>query len=788
MFVIRISRRFLIIGAVLSAVAFSGTESALGQGLIVTSESHDVARPHPPIRPHHPHYPPPQIHRPIYSWSPFEIKSQSVDVEINNAVAETTVEQVFVNRSRRPAEGEYLFSIATNAAVHKLSMWMNGREVTGELLDADKARQIYESIVSRMKDPALLEFAGRGLIQAKVFPVPAGGECRIKLQYSEPIRGDGGPASYRFPLRGGACTYRPVERISLRAVIHTKRPLINVYCPTHSCSVDRRGSHEAVVGFEQFGVQLQNDFELFYDMGDDEFGLSLLTHRRWEDDGFFMARISPRLADVGNAVLPKNICFVLDTSGSMADDNKIGQARRALNFCIQTLGDEDRFNIVTFATEVRVFREMSWNEANETNKQAAREFIDGIKAVGGTDINAALQRALEMNPGRMSARQSNPIRESWTDNPYFVVFITDGLPTVGVTDAPKILANISDLNPKAEARIFALGVGFDVNTKLLDRLADDNGGARGYVTPNEDLELKLSAFYNKLANPVLTRLALAFQGISIHDVYPRNLPDLFKGSELVVMGRYSGSSERAHVELQGTRRGEPVKFHYPASFPSLAGGNEFVPRMWATQKIGYLLDELRLHGENREVKEEVIRLSKKYGVMTPYTSFLVQEDERIARRSGRRPVGGGFLPAPAARAMEARDDDMGKARRGFRADSGADAVDSSKEIKKLQRLAEAGATGDLQYEVDAYMQTGTGERTIQFVGSKTFYLDGTRWVDADCDDHRDPVGLVAFSKAYFEFAREHPGAGPYLAQGGHVVLKWDGKVYEIIPSESKESP
>ncbi|MCZ6816811.1 MAG: VIT and VWA domain-containing protein [Planctomycetota bacterium] len=782
-----IARRLLAAGVVFSAVAFVSAEPARGQGLIVTKHRHDFVSP-PRFHPRRPHHRPPSLHRPIYNWSPFSIKSQRVDVEINDAVAETTLEQVFVNRSRRPAEGKYLFSIATDAAVHNLTMWMNGREISGELLDADKARQIYESIVSKMRDPALLEFTGRGLIQANVFPIPAGGECRIKLQYSEPVRGDGGPASYRFPLRGGSSTYRPIEKISLRVAIRTKRPLTSVYCPTHVCSVDRRGPNEAVVGFEQSGVQLQDDFQLYFERGDDEFGLSLLTHRGWGDEGFFMARIAPRQAGVGGAVLPKNICFVLDTSGSMADNNKIAQARRALNFCIQNLGDEDRFNVVTFATEVRVFREMSWKKADNSNKQAAREFIDGLKAIGGTDINAALQRALEMNPGRMPVRRGNPVRERWTDNPYFVVFITDGEPTVGVTDVPQILKNVTGLNPDAAARIFVLGVGFKVNTKLLDSLANDNGGARGYVTPSEDLELKLSAFYTKLANPVLTRLALAFQGISIHDVYPRKLPDLFKGSELVVMGRYSGSSDGAIVELKGTRRGEPAMYRYPASFPSMARGSEFLPRLWATQKIGYLLDELRLHGENREVKTEVIRLSKKYGIMTPFTSFLVQEDERIARREGRRPVTGRFLPKPAARAIGARDQEIGRARNGFKSDSGSDAVASSRDVNRLKRMGQKGGTAKLKYEVQDFLQTSEGERAVQFVGKKTFYLDGVRWVDADYDDDREPIRLVAFSEAYFQFLREHPGAGQTLAQGGNVLFEWDGKIYEIVPPESKEAP
>ncbi|MBK8270851.1 MAG: VWA domain-containing protein [Planctomycetes bacterium] len=353
-----------------------------------------------------------------------------------------------------------------------------------------------------------------------------------------------------------------------------------------------------------------------------------------------MARISPRLAGLTDAVQPKNICFVLDTSGSMADSNKIGQAKKALQFCVTNLNKEDRFNVVTFSTEVRPFRE-TWSLADDASKNVARAFIDGLNAVGGTDINGALAKALQMRPEPVVVK-SGDTSERWRENPYLVVFITDGEPTVGETNPDAIVKNITTANSAKTCRIFSLGVGIQVNTKLLDRLSDDNGGARDYVTPTENLELKISSFYTKLANPVLSNISLAFEGVSAHDMYPKQLPDMFSGSELVVVGRYSGmkQSGRQQITLSGTSRGEKRTYHYACAFPTFDASHEFLPRFWAMRKIGFLLDELRQRGDNVELKNEVIRLAKLYGVLTPYTSYLVQEDETLAIRENRAPVGG----------------------------------------------------------------------------------------------------------------------------------------------------
>ncbi len=755
------TKRLLLLAA---AIAFV-PRPALGNGIIVSDTVDEQARRRAP--------------RPVICYTPLGIKSQRVDVTINDAVAETQIEQVFVNRGSTPIEGTYLFPVAASAGIHQFSMTMNGRESGAELLDAEQARKIYESIVAKMRDPALLQFAGQSLIQARVFPIAPHGECRIKLSYTETMASDGGLSRYQFPLAQPGCSFQPIEQFSLRAVVRSERPIQSVFSPTHECTVDRRSEKEYVVGLEKPLAGPDEDVQIVVQRGDDAFGLTLLTQREGGgEDGFFMARITPNPSAVSDGSMPKNICFVLDTSGSMADDNKIAQARKALKFCITNLNPEDRFNIITFATDTRAFRK-GWSAASESTKDDARQFIDRLNAVGGTDIDSALRKALELNP--LATGADKTAGEPWRKNPYFVVFVTDGEPTVGVVDPNAIVANASEKNSGKAARLFCLGVGFKVNTHLLDRLADDNGGAREYVTPSEDLELKLSSFYTKLAHPVLAGLKLAFSGVSVHDVYPKALPDLFRGGELVVVGRYGGTpTGSTTIELSGEARGERKTFSYPCSFATEDRRSSFLPRVWAMRKIGYLLDEIRLKGDQMELRNEVIRLAKLYGILTPYTSYLIQEDEQLASRRGISPAGPRRMSRELNDAWSGRQRDMQEAREAQQDQVGAASVGASKSNSRMRLADNKKAAEAAGFVRDEYRDKGGGQ-LVNFIDSRTFYLENGRWVDAAYDGKSQTTKLALYSTEYYDFVARNPGVGRYLAQGERVIVAWKGLFVESAP-------
>ncbi|MBI3947596.1 MAG: VWA domain-containing protein, partial [Armatimonadetes bacterium] len=616
-------------------VLFLVAAPALADGFIVPSPLPDVPRPpNLAVRYHH------------------------VDVTIRNGVATTHIDQVFHNDFGRELEGTYIFPLPEDAAVSDFTMWLDGKPLTGRMLAKDEARRIYESYVRKRIDPALLEYVGRGMFQARVFPIPARGDKRIELSYSQVVPFDAGLYAYRYPLNTERFSSRPLEEVSVRVAIESPAPLKAIYSPTHEVDVQRKGETRATASYEQKGVKPDKDFHLYFGVSEKDFGLNLLActpevteKAKGGADGFFLLMLAPKTGLEESRKLAKDITFVLDTSGSMAGE-KIEQARDALKFALGNLNPGDRFNLIPFSGDVEPFRP-ELVPATPAAIKAARAFVEEIQARGGTNINDALLAALRQQAPRPGA-------------PAMVVFLTDGLPTVGVTDVKQILANVEKARV-GETRLFVFGVGDDVNTHLLDRLSGGNGGVSEYVRPGEDLEVKVSSFYTKIATPVLANLELDYGGAEAYDVYPKRLPDLFAGSQVLVFGRYRHSG-RFDVTLKGSVGGNLRRFTYPADFVGEERGSGFIPRLWATRKVGTLLDEIRLHGQNKELVDEVTRLGLEYGIVTPYTSSLVEEDVRLdggATGGFRRSQTTGAAAMPVPKADSARRGGAGYPGGGF---------------------------------------------------------------------------------------------------------------------------
>ena len=749
----RIGVAFLAMsGALLACLAWP--ERVRADGMIIIDRP-IIMPPFPRPRPR-----PLRVH-----YMPLSIKYHRVTADITNTVAVTKIDQVFHNPNPRQLEGTYIFPLADDVAVQKFTMFMDGKQVSGQLLDKDKARKIYEDYVRKMKDPALLEYVGSRMFKARVFPIPAGGDVRITMDYTQAIPVKSGLAAYRYPLNTEKFSTKPLEEVSVVATVTSDVPLSSVFCPTHPVRIDRKGPHKVLASYEAKNVTPDKDFLLYYNLSKADFGLSLLTHRSDGEDGFFMARLAPKMPKTEEAI-PKDICFIIDVSGSMSGA-KMDQARKSLKFCLGNLNKGDRFNVIPFSTESQPYKP-NLVAASSENVREARKHVDELKAIGGTNINSALLDALRMATDDKA-------------RPYLVVFMTDGRPTIGETDVKTILKNVSMANTR-KTRIFVLGVGSKVNTKLLDRVADDNHGHRDYVTEKEDLELKLSGFYSALANPVLSDPELTFTGITVRDRYPKTLPDLFKGSELVVFGRYSGSGS-AGIRLTGQRGQTRMLFGFEEEFPASQLANDFVPRLWARAKIGYLMDQIRLHGSNQELKDEVVRLSKKYGIMTELTSWLVLEDKEI--RLGAAPAGlREALNRPAARQMARRS------RGGFHDSVGDESVRVSKGLSRLRSAGRAPTRigGRLPESMETRPQDelrdARGRQVVRIVGAKTFYRDGERWVDSAHSlagkDAQTTTKVKLYSAEYFELTRKYPDAAKYLAVAPRMVVVLDGTAYETV--------
>ena len=678
--------------------------------------------------------PKPPPHVPITEVPNLTIKYHRVRVTIENQVATTHVDQVFVNEARYEVEGTYIFPLPEEAAISEFSMWVDGEKLEGQLLDKDQARRIYEDIVRRRKDPALLEYVGRNAFQAQIFPIPPNGERRVELEYSQVLSMEGGLVKYVYPLDTERFSARPLEEVAISVEVHSHEPIKAIYSSSHQVAVDRRGEYNATVGYEEYDVLPDRDFELYYTISAEDFGLNLLSYREpsENEDGFFLMLVAPKVEVNEREVVAQDVILVLDTSGSMRGE-KLAQAKGALEFVLDNLNDEDRFNVIAFSTGVRQYaaRLQPTEERNE-----ALYFVRELEAVGGTDINRALLEAVAQAEG---------------ERPTLIIFLTDGLATEGVVDTEQIIANVGREATKA-VRVFTFGVGDEVNTVLLDTLAQSHRGASAYVRPGQSIEEEVSAFYAKVSSPLLADLDLDFGGVRVEDTYPYPLPDLFAGTQLVLVGRYRQGGFTT-ITLEGEVNGRLQRFAYGDLHFRDEGGESFIPRLWATRKIGYLLSQIRLHGESRELVDEIVSLSVRYGIITPYTSFLVEETANALTEAGReiiveKEVQVMATPAPAF---------------------GAEAVEKSVAQESLR-----GA--------DTVVAPTAAE--VKHVGDKAFVLYDGMWTDTLYEPDQTKTVKVGFgTDGYFDLLAARPEWGKYFALGQHVIVVLEGQAYEVTEGD-----
>jgi len=709
---------------------------------------------------------------------PLGIKSHRVAVQVKDGVATTALTEVFINTTKNRLEATYVFPIPGEAALVEFAMYVNGKRQTGEIVEAEKARTVYEDIVRRMRDPGLLEYMGARLLKLRVFPIEPESTQKIEVSYAYALPFDNGVYRYSFPLKTGEKASKVIEDSTFSVEIASTQAIASVYSPSHQVSVTRKDDRHAVAGFEEEGVMLEKDFVLYYSVADKDFGLSLLAHRVKDQDGYFALMLAPRVDIAEGEVMAKDVCFVLDTSGSMLQEDRIGSARAAVKFCLKSLGNEDRFALLPFSTAVDAL-EGGLMPATAGNVQKAVAYVDKLEARGGTALCAALVKALEMAPEG--------------ERPYMVVLITDGRPTIGTVEPDAIVEEVAKAN-KNNLRIFSFGIAERLDVPLLDAIAQKTKGYSEYVEPGREIETEVSSFFRKVSHPVLSGLKLDFGKVKVSDMYPQELPDLFRGSQLLAFGRYSGSGDVA-VQLAGTVKGKKQQFAYDATFPEEASDNKFIPHLWAQRKIAYLLDEIRLHGETRELVEEVVRLSKEFGIATPYTSFLVLEDadayirhgimRRQAMDTARQLAPSAAAPAPeaeranrleAARALEEASGYF-TGRPGVAAEElreGKGAVQLSRSLRMWKEAQTAGEAG-----------ISRAATTIQKVGQKTFVQIGTVYVDTEFNEGAKTLKLKWGSDAFFAILRAMPELKDYLALGENVIVVVNRKAL-IVGEEGAE--
>jgi len=728
--------KFFLIIFILLLSAFVLPSPARADGIII---------PEPPICD-----PGPCVPRPI-PISQLEIRYHYVDVTIEDQIAVTHVDQVFYNPNNWTVEGTYVFPIPYGAAVSNFTLWIDGEPVQGEILDAEAARRTYEEIVQEMQDPALLEYAGQGAVKARVFPIPPGGERRIELEYAEVLAAENGLVRYLYPLNTEKFSTSPLDTVRLSVDIRSSVPIRATYSPSHPVAFSKDGDFHIRAGYEEYNVKPDSDFVVYYSFGESE-AFHLLSYRDPSDkvdpDGFFMLLLAPRPAAETTAI-PKDVILILDRSGSM-EGEKFSQAQTALKYILQHLNPEDRFNIVSFSTGIESYAR-ALRGVSEINE--AMGWVDRQAALGSTDINRALL-------------ESAAVADA--ERPTYLIFLTDGLPTEGVVDSQKILENFSGA-AASNLRLFTFGVGYDVDTFLLDSLAKNHHGASTYVIPGEPLDEVLSAFYAKISTPVLTDLELDFGELSAYDLYPNPLPDLFAGSQIVVVGRYREGAP-TDVALSGVVNGNSRTFTFPKQFfaadsrqPNSDFNNpQFLPRLWATRKIGYLLNQIRLQGPEQELIDQVVRVSIRYGIVTPYTSYLVTEPLLLGAAAQNRIAEDQFMALEAAPQAPAY---------------GQDAVEK------------ATTQGEMEMADSVSAPPVEAANRVKVVGARTFVLLDEVWVDTAFDPDTMQALKVAFlSEDYFALADSRRNLAAAFALGSRVIAISEGVAYEVVSASLSGDP
>jgi Ca-activated chloride channel homolog len=708
---------------------------------------------------------------PIPARSPVTVTDVKVGVVILEQVATTTMDISLRNTSSSRAEAEMVVPVPDGAVVKGFTFEGAAKEPTAELLPKDEAKRIYNEIVAKTRDPALLEFAGYNLIRSSVFPVEARGVQKVRLTYEHLLSADGDRVDYVLP-RSESLDYNIPWDVSLS--IKSKSPIATVYSPSHQLEIERKGGGVVGVRMAKASATEPGAFRLSYLRQREGVTASLMAYPDAKlDGGYFLllASVPPKPAPDGEAAAPaikRELTIVIDRSGSMAGE-KIEQVRAAALLVIQGLGEGEAFNIIDYSDSISSFAPAPVVRTAD-NAEEARRYLRRLAASGGTNLHDAVLEALRPKP-----------REGMLP---IVLFLTDGLPTVGIRDEVTIRSDVEAAN-KYGRRIFTFGVGYDVNAPLLSNLADKSRATSTFVLPKEDVEAKVSGVFRRLVGPMLAGPVLEVLDADgkvttrrATDLLPGRLPDLFEGDNLVVLGKYK-LDEPLVFRLKGNYQGKERTFQFRFELSSATTRNSFVPRLWASRKIAYLIEEIRQAGaagganptlatatasadpRTNELVDEIVRLSVEFGILTEYTSFLAREGTDLTRRDEiLKESGSNFF----SRAQNTR--------------SGVGAVNQSVNANFQQNQMVLNSTNGYYDQSMNRVQVAR----VQQVNDRAFFQQGNRWVDSQAvsgdridvkPDETITIGSPEYGRLVERLVKENRNGT--LSMNGEILLRVDGK-------------
>jgi Ca-activated chloride channel family protein len=689
-----------------------------------------------------------------------QITKVEVAIDIVEVTATTTIEMHLENDSGQRQEAELIVPVPEGAVIRGFAYDGPHGEITAQVLPRDEAKRIYESLVARIRDPALVEFIGYNLIRSSVFPIEAHGEQKVRLTYEHLLETDGSRVDYILP-RSESLQYAVPWKVT--AHIKAERPISTVYSASHKLEMERVGEREIRVKMALDACREPGPFRLSYLLEKDGVTASLFAcPDKKVGGGYFLllAGLPVKAAEEsGASTLRREVTLVIDRSGSMRNE-KIEQVKEAALQIIAGLKAGEYFNVILYSNSVEWFSPKPVRK-NEDTARAAQKYIEGITATGGTNIYEALEAAL---------------RQEATDGTLpIVLFLTDGLPTVGQTAEKAIRELVIKANPH-HRRVFTFGVGFDVNAPLLQKIAGESRGRAEFVLPKEDVEVKVGRVFRQLTGPVLAdpklRVVDRDGGAALgrtRDILPEKLPDFFEGDQLVLLGQYVGE-EPIGFEIAGNYFGKERTFRFKFDFDKASTKNGFVPRLWASRKIAELIDAVRQSGadpaascgdpKTKELVDEIVRLSTEFGILTEYTAFLARE--------------GTALHAPAELRREAEDNLYGRA---VHVRSGIGAVNQAFNYTRQKGQTELNyRNGFLDAEMNAVSIS-----TVQQVNGDAYYRRGNQWTDSRLVSQAPaarPARVIEFgSKEYFELAEKLAAENRQgsISLDGDILLMVDGQ-------------
>ena len=564
---------------------------------------------------------------------PLTVGYHKVSVDIRDQIARTVIEESFVNRTKRRLEGVFYFPLPQDASISGFGMWIGNKLVEADVVEKQRAREIYETILRERRDPGLLEWTGGNLFKARVFPIEPLSEKRIKITYTQVLPMLGDQYRYSYGLQSEMLKLHPLRELAMDVRIHSVLPLADVSSPTHMTRIETT-DHSAHVEFTAQEYAPTRDFEVVIQtkvsgtLSPKRFltpltGSStktdatvMIPHRRGED-GYFLLLLMPPVSNGQwqRQALPDGepleLLVLADTSGSM-DESSREKQEQLVGSLFGSLTREDRFNLATCDVECDwVFQDT--RQATAENIAAARDFLTRRVSLGWTDLDKAFQSALS---------QCGPKTQ--------VIYIGDGVVNTVNADPVAFGKRLRRLGQGKPASFHAVSVGSSFESSVLSAIASLGGGSVRQVSGEKTPQQVAADLLGEMTQPVIRDLQVDFKGMRVARVYPERLPNLAAGMQQILIGRYlpEGEDQEGEVIVTGSYDGKPVRFSTKVSLKDAEHGNSFIPRLWARMHLDSLLQE----GTSAAIKDEIIALSEEYHIITPYTSLLVLESDADRER------------------------------------------------------------------------------------------------------------------------------------------------------------